>query len=155
MVIEQIKNQLERLIPIHRVIDLTLTGQAIEHELAMIKVRGIGDKRAEALRIANAFDARVVDATTESFVFEVSGSPTRSSASSLRSAGRTDRSLAHRDRGDHPRPGGYVAGIAAAAAAAKRSIENTNSPSSAADPPGTLDRSCAFLIRIIQQRRFV
>jgi acetolactate synthase I/III small subunit len=74
MVIEQIKNQLERLIPIHRVIDVTLSGQAIEHELAMIKVRGIGDKRAEALRIANDFDARVVDDTTESFVFEVSGS---------------------------------------------------------------------------------
>src|SRR6187200_1165973 len=53
MVIEQIKNQLDRLVPIHRVIDVTLTGQAIEHELAMIKVRGIGDKRAEALRIAN------------------------------------------------------------------------------------------------------
>ena len=74
MVIEQIKNQLERLIPIHRVIDVTLSGQAIEHELAMIKVRGIGDKRAEALRIANDIDARVVDDTTESFVFEVSGS---------------------------------------------------------------------------------
>jgi len=74
MVIEQIKNQLERLIPIHRVIDVTLTGQAIEHELAMIKVRGIGNQRAEALRIANDFDARVVDDTTESFVFEVSGS---------------------------------------------------------------------------------
>src|SRR3954451_16081841 len=66
MVIEQIKNQLERLIPIHRVIDVTLIGQAIEHELAMIKVRGLGDKRAEALRIANDFDARVVDDTTES-----------------------------------------------------------------------------------------
>ena len=74
MVIEQIKNQLERLIPIHRVIDVTLTGQAIEHELAMIKVRGVGDQRAEALRIANDFDARVVDDTTESFVFEISGS---------------------------------------------------------------------------------
>src|SRR3954467_11428064 len=74
MVIEQIKNQLERLVPIHRVIDVTLTGQAIEHELAMIKVRGVGDLRAKALGIANDFDARVVDDTTESFVFEVSGS---------------------------------------------------------------------------------
>jgi len=74
MVIEQIKNQLERLIPIHRVIDVTLTGQAIEHELAMIKVRGTGDKRTKALDIANDFDARVVDDTAESFVFEVSGS---------------------------------------------------------------------------------
>jgi acetolactate synthase-1/3 small subunit len=74
MVIEQIKNQLERLVPIHRVIDVTLKGQAIEHELAMIKVRGVGDERAKALSIANDFDARVVDDTTESFVFEVSGS---------------------------------------------------------------------------------
>ena len=74
MVIEQIKNQLERLVPIHRVIDVTLTGQAIEHELAMIKVRGLGDLRAKALSIANDFDARVVDDTTESFIFEVSGS---------------------------------------------------------------------------------
>jgi acetolactate synthase-1/3 small subunit len=74
MVIEQIKNQLERLIPIHRVIDVTLTGQPIEHELALIKVQGIGDRRAESLRIANDFDARVVDDTTESFIFEVSGS---------------------------------------------------------------------------------
>jgi acetolactate synthase-1/3 small subunit len=74
MVIEQIKNQLARLIPIHRVIDVTLAGPAIEHELAMIKVRGTGDTRAEALRVANDFDARVIDDTTESFVFEVTGS---------------------------------------------------------------------------------
>jgi acetolactate synthase-1/3 small subunit len=74
MVIEQIKNQLDRLIPIHRVIDVTLAGPAIEHELAMIKVRGTGDIRADALRVANDFDARVIDDTTESFVFEVTGS---------------------------------------------------------------------------------
>jgi acetolactate synthase-1/3 small subunit len=74
MVIEQIKNQLERLIPVHRVIDVTLTGQSIEHELAMIKVRGTGSNRTKALDIANDFDARVVDDTVESFVFEVSGS---------------------------------------------------------------------------------
>jgi acetolactate synthase I/III small subunit len=53
---------------------VTLTGQAIEHELAMIKVRGTGDRRTKALDIANDFDARVVDDTVESFVFEVSGS---------------------------------------------------------------------------------
>jgi acetolactate synthase-1/3 small subunit len=74
MVIEQIKHQLERLIPIHRVIDVTLAGPAIEHELAMIKVRGTGDMRAEALRVANDYDARVIDDTTQSFVFEVTGS---------------------------------------------------------------------------------
>jgi len=73
MVIEQIKNQLERLVPIHRVVDMTLAGPAIERELAMVKVRGKGDNRVEALRLADAFRARVIDATTESFVFEITG----------------------------------------------------------------------------------
>lgn len=73
MVIEQIKNQMERLVPIHRVVDMTLSGRAIERELAMVKVRGTGDHRAEALRLADAFRARVIDATTESFVFEITG----------------------------------------------------------------------------------
>ncbi len=73
MVIEQIKNQLDRLVPVHRVVDLTTTGPAIARELAMVKVRGSGDHRMEALRLADAFRARVIDATTESFVFEITG----------------------------------------------------------------------------------
>ena len=73
MVIEQIKNQLERLVPIHRVIDMTVSGPAIQRELAMVKVRGKGDNRVEALRLADAFRARVIDAGTESFVFEITG----------------------------------------------------------------------------------
>jgi acetolactate synthase-1/3 small subunit len=73
MVIEQIKNQLDRLVPIHRVVDMTLAGSAIERELAMVKVRGKGDNRVEALRLADAFRARVIDASTESFVFEITG----------------------------------------------------------------------------------
>jgi acetolactate synthase-1/3 small subunit len=73
MVIEQIKNQLERLVPIHRVVDMTLSGPAIQRELAMVKVRGKGDDRVEALRLADAFRARVIDAGTESFVFEITG----------------------------------------------------------------------------------
>ena len=73
MVIEQIKNQLDRLVPIHRVIDMTLAGPAIERELAMVKVRGKGDERVEALRLADAFRARVIDASIESFVFEITG----------------------------------------------------------------------------------
>jgi acetolactate synthase I/III small subunit len=73
MVIEQIKNQLERLVPIHRVVDMSLAGPAIERELAMVKVRGKGDNRVEALRLADAFRARVIDATAESFVFEITG----------------------------------------------------------------------------------
>ena len=73
MVIEQIKNQLDRLVPIHRVVDMTTEGRAIERELAMVKVRGKGEHRVEALRLADAFRARVIDATTESFVFEITG----------------------------------------------------------------------------------
>jgi acetolactate synthase-1/3 small subunit len=73
MVLEQIKNQLDRLVPVHRVIDMTASGRAIERELAMVKVRGKGDDRVEALRLADAFRARVIDASTESFVFEITG----------------------------------------------------------------------------------
>jgi acetolactate synthase-1/3 small subunit len=73
MVIEQIKHQLERLVPVHRVHDLTVEGPSIERELAMVKVRGKGEHRVEALRMADAFRARVIDATTESFVFEITG----------------------------------------------------------------------------------
>jgi len=73
MVIEQIKSQLERLVPVHRVVDMTVTGPAIERELAMVKVRGKGEHRVEALRLADAFRARVIDAGPESFVFEITG----------------------------------------------------------------------------------
>jgi acetolactate synthase-1/3 small subunit len=73
MVIEQIKNQLERLVPVHRVVDLTASTKAIEREIALVKVRGKDVNRVEALRLADAFRARVIDATTESFVFELTG----------------------------------------------------------------------------------
>lgn len=73
MVIEQIKNQLGRLVPIHEVHDLTIEGSFVSRELALIKVEGIGEKRIEALRIADIFRARVVDSTLESFLFEVTG----------------------------------------------------------------------------------
>ena len=73
MIVEQIKAQLGRLVPVHRVSDLTLEGPHVERELALIKVSGSGDKRVESLRIADIFRARVVDSTTNSFVFEVTG----------------------------------------------------------------------------------
>jgi acetolactate synthase-1/3 small subunit len=72
-VIEQIKAQLNRLVPVYRVSDLTVEGPHVERELALIKVSGTGDKRVESLRIADIFRARVVDATDESFVFEMTG----------------------------------------------------------------------------------
>ncbi len=72
-VIQQIKTQLERLVPVHRVRDLTEEGASIERELALVKVGGKGDKRIEALRLAEIFRAKVVDTSTEHFVFEVTG----------------------------------------------------------------------------------
>jgi acetolactate synthase I/III small subunit len=73
MVLEQIKNQLDRLVPVHRVVDMTIAGPSIQRELAMVKVRGKGEPRVEALRLADAFRARVIDAGPESFVFEITG----------------------------------------------------------------------------------
>ncbi len=73
MVIEQIKAQLARLVPVHRVSDLTKEGPHVERELALVKVCGIGEKRIESLRVADIFRAHVVDATSESFVFEIVG----------------------------------------------------------------------------------
>lgn len=73
MVIEQIKAQLDRLVPVHRVRDLTVEGPHIERELALVKVKSVGEKRVEALRLADVFRAKVIDAKTDSFVFEVTG----------------------------------------------------------------------------------
>ena len=75
MVIEQIKAQLDRLVPVHAVRDLTIEGPHVAREMALIKVVGTGEKRVESLRIADIFRARAVDSTIESFVFEMTGSP--------------------------------------------------------------------------------
>ncbi|SFI98901.1 acetolactate synthase, small subunit [Sphingomonas sp. NFR04] len=72
-VMEQIIAQLDRLVPVHKVVDLTAKGEHVERELALIKVVGTGDHRIEALRLAEVYRARVVDATISSFVFEVTG----------------------------------------------------------------------------------
>ena len=78
-VLEQIKSQLERIVPVHRVVDLTVRARdlgqerPLERELALVKVSGTGDHRVEALRLADAFRASVIDANTEHFVFEITG----------------------------------------------------------------------------------
>ena len=78
-VLEQIKHQLERIVPVHRVVDLSVRAREmgqerpIERELALIKVQGAGDQRVEALRLAEAFHARVSDATVDHFIFEITG----------------------------------------------------------------------------------
>jgi acetolactate synthase-1/3 small subunit len=74
MIIEQIKAQLSRLVPVHKVHDLTEEGPFVEREMALVKVTGKGESRIEALRLADIFRARVVDTTIESFVFEMTGS---------------------------------------------------------------------------------
>lgn len=73
MVLEQIKNQLDRLVPIHKVHDLTAEGRSLERELALVKIAGTGESRVEALRLADAFKAQVIDATTGHLVFELTG----------------------------------------------------------------------------------
>jgi acetolactate synthase I/III small subunit len=74
-VIEQIKAQLGRLVPVHRVVDITTDKPGIEREMALVKVAGTGDKRVEAMRVSQVFRAKVLDTTHSSFVFEITGAP--------------------------------------------------------------------------------
>ena len=99
MVIEQIKAQLDRLVPVHRVADLTIEGPHVAREMALVKVIGTGEQRVEALRIADTFRARVVDTTLESFVFELTGATDKLDAfiELMRPSG-PGRSVAHRGR---------------------------------------------------------
>jgi acetolactate synthase I/III small subunit len=76
-VIQQIKALLERMVPVHKVHDLTIEGEYVQRELALVKVEGAGERRMEAMRIADIFRASPVDATTESFVFEITGKPSK------------------------------------------------------------------------------
>ena len=80
MVIEQVKAQLDRIIPVHKVRDLTEQGRHIERELALIKISNTGESRIEALRIADTFRARTLDSTLASFVFEITGSSSKITA---------------------------------------------------------------------------
>lgn len=73
MIVEQVKAQLERLVPVQKVTDLTAKGPHLERELALVKVAGVGEQRIEAMRLADVFRARVVDTTMESFIFELTG----------------------------------------------------------------------------------
>lgn len=74
-IIEQIKAQLGQIVPVHEVHDLTVEGPSVERELALLKVSGNGEKRVEALRLADIFRANVVDSTLKSFVFQITGTP--------------------------------------------------------------------------------
>ena len=76
-VIEQIKAQLGRLVPVHRVVDLAVDKPGLEREMALVKIAATGDQRAEALRLAEVFRARVIDISPASFVFELTGTPVK------------------------------------------------------------------------------
>jgi acetolactate synthase-1/3 small subunit len=76
-VIEQIKAQLGRLVPVHRVVDITTEKPGIERELALVKVAGTGEKRVEAMRVSGIFRAKALDTTHSSFVFEITGAPSK------------------------------------------------------------------------------
>jgi acetolactate synthase-1/3 small subunit len=76
-VLEQIRAQLGRLVPVHRVLDLTMEAPGIEREMALVKVVGTGEKRVEALRVSQVFRARALDTSHSSFVFEISGAPAK------------------------------------------------------------------------------
>ena len=106
MVIEQIKAQLDRLVPIHKVSDLGHEGPYIERELALIKVVATGEKRVESLRIADIFRAHVVDSEIDSFVFEMTGKGGKIDAlHPADDAARAHRDLAHRGGRDRARQG--------------------------------------------------
>jgi len=77
MILEQIKAQLDRLVPVQKVVDMTKETEPVERELALVKVKCTGEKRVESLRLSEAFRARVIDTTHESFVFELTGAPTK------------------------------------------------------------------------------
>ena len=111
MVISQIKNQLERLVNVHRVVDLTVAGDPMERELALIKVAGKGEKRIEALRLAEIFRADVIDASTEHFVFEITGRTSKiEQFISIMTRARPAGSVPHRHRRHRPRRQGDVRG---------------------------------------------
>jgi acetolactate synthase-1/3 small subunit len=77
LILEQIRAQLERMVSIRQVQDVSRDPQGIERELALLKVRGVGERRAEALRLAGIFRAKVIDTSHESFVFELTGAPSK------------------------------------------------------------------------------
>ena len=77
LILEQIRAQLDRTVSVREIQDVTLDPNGVERELALVKVRGVGSERIEALRIADIFRARVIDTSSESFVFELTGAPSK------------------------------------------------------------------------------
>jgi acetolactate synthase I/III small subunit len=71
-VIEQITKQLNKLIEVVKVVDLT-EGNHIERELMLVKVRASGKEREEMKRLADIFRGRILDVTEKSYTVELTG----------------------------------------------------------------------------------
>ena len=147
MVIEQIKNQLDRLVPVHRVIDMTLAGNSIERELAMVKVRGKGEHRVEALRLADAFRARVIDADDRKLRVRDHRQERQDRAvHRADAAARPGRGVAHRHRRHRARAGGHDASLSRACPGRAFYLEAARKRSQRPARPksGVRGRSCVF-----------
>ncbi|MCY4260253.1 MAG: acetolactate synthase small subunit [Rhodobacteraceae bacterium] len=133
-VIEQIMAQLDRMIPVHEVYDLSGEGPAVERELALLKVRGQGNNRVEALRLADIFRARVVDSTIESFIFEITGTTEKIDAFTdlMRPLGLIEiarTGIAGMSRGQHSGPWGETGRVAWSGSAAEDDpVEESSGP---------------------------
>ena len=119
MVLVQIRNQLARLVPVHSVTDLTAQGRPLQRELALVKVAGTGEDRVESLRLASAYHAEVIDATTGHFVFQITGESEFGGNRLGRATGAEDHRLQplRRDMGFGQPPHGDPFGVHAAEAA--------------------------------------
>lgn len=70
--IEQVVNQLSKLVDVIRIVDLTNV-DSLERELAMIKVKASPEKRSDIVDIVDIFRARIVDVNRETMVIELTG----------------------------------------------------------------------------------
>ena len=73
IIVDQIKAQLDRIVSVHKVVDVTRDPAGVQRELALIKVKSEGNARIEALRVAEIFRAKVIDTTLVSLIFELTG----------------------------------------------------------------------------------
>ncbi|MEJ2213959.1 MAG: acetolactate synthase small subunit [Gammaproteobacteria bacterium] len=72
-IIEQITKQLNKLIDVVKVLDLSDNGPIIEREYMLIKVKAEGHLREESKRLADIFRANIIDVTDSSYVIEMAG----------------------------------------------------------------------------------
>lgn len=75
-VVEQITKQLNKLIEVIKVVDLT-EGEHIERELMLVKIKAVGAQRAEVKRTADIFRGQIVDVTDAAYTVQVTGASSK------------------------------------------------------------------------------